>query len=143
MLMAKDQRKNKGLFAGLPIFVLESESYVTLPPLAKCLLYELAAQYNGRNNGYLSLTRDDLRTRGYPSTNSNTKAIKALIDSVLITQTRVGGIAKGKRVCNLYAINWQPIDGRSDKPIDSVVSFKGSFQLWLLSVTNRIKVIAR
>lgn len=141
--MGSTSKRNKGRFAGLPLFVLESEAYVTLPPLAKCLLYELAAQYSSHNNGYLSLTRDDLRARGYPSTNSNTKAIKSLIESALITQTRIGGIAKGRRLCNLYAINWQPIDGRTDKPIDETVLFKGGFQVWLSSMAKSIKIIAR
>lgn len=141
--MAKDQRKNKGRFAGLPLFVMESEAYVRLPPLAKCLLYELAAQYSGHNNGYLSLTRADLKLRGFNTPASNAKAIKCLIDSALLTKTREGGIAKGRRVCNLYAINWQPFDGRTDKPIEEAVLFKGSFQVWLSSITKSIKIIAR
>lgn len=141
--MATDRRKNKGRFAGLPLFVMQSEAYVTLPPLAKCLLYELTAQYNGHNNGYLSLTRNDLSARGFNTPASNAKAIKLLVDSALITQTRTGGIAKGRRICNLYAINWQPIDEKADKPIDKGVPFKGSFQAWLSSITKSIKIITR
>lgn len=141
--MAKDQRKNKGRFAGVPIFVMESEAYVNLSPLAKCLLYELTAQYNGNNNGYLSLTRSDLKARGYPTTNANTKAINLLMESNLITQTRLGGIAKGRRVCNLYALNWQPIDARTDKPISESLPFKGSFQIWLNDITEKVKIIQR
>lgn len=141
--MAKSRSRNKGRFAGLPLFVMESEAYVTLPPLAKCLLYELTAQYNGYNNGYLSLTRKGLSARGFNTPASNTRAIKQLVASALITQTRTGGIAKGQRICHLYAINWQPIDERTDKPIDRDVPFKGSFQVWLSSITKIIKIIVR
>lgn len=140
--MAKE-RKNKGRFAGIPLFVMESSAYVTLPPLAKCLLYELAAQYNGKNNGYLSLARADLKARGYPSTNSNTKAINILIQAGLITQTRNGGVAKGRRICNLFAVNWQPIDERIDKSLESGFPFNGSFQVWLTDMSRQVKILAR
>lgn len=137
------ERKNKGRFAGIPMFVMESEAYVTLPPLAKCLLYELAAQYNSRNNGYLSLTRSDLKVRGYPSTNSNTKAINALVDANLITRTRDGTLTTGGKVCHLYALNWYPSDERVDKPFESEFLFKGSFQVWLSDKSKAVKILAR
>ncbi|EJG1875187.1 hypothetical protein BS053_RS15670 [Vibrio parahaemolyticus] len=140
--MAKE-RKNKGRFAGIPIFVMESEAYVALSPLAKCLLYELVAQYNGRNNGYLSLTRNDLRARGYSSTNSNTKAIKMLVDAGLITQTQNGGVAKGRRVCNLFALNWQPLDEKINQPLSGRFPFVGSFQIWLMEAYGNVKILAR
>ncbi|WP_372377349.1 hypothetical protein ACBZ91_10580 [Vibrio natriegens] len=140
--MAKE-RKNKGRFAGIPIFVMESEAYVALPPLAKCLLYELVAQYNGRNNGYLSLTRTDLKSRGFNSHTSNSKAIKYLIESGLITQTRCGGVAKGKRVCHLFALNWQPIDEKINKPLSVNLPFTGSFQAWLMGMYGNVKILAR
>ncbi len=140
--MAKN-RKNRGRFAGVPMFVMESSAYVTLPPLARSLLYELAAQYNGRNNGYLSLTRADLKARGFNTPASNTKAIRALIEANLITQTRSGGIAKGKRICNLFALNWQSLDERVDRPFDNSFSFKGSFRIWLADKSREVKVLTR
>ncbi|WP_147422377.1 hypothetical protein [Vibrio sp. PID23_8] len=110
-------RKNKGWFAGIPIWLVESQSFVDLSTLAKSLLIELAGQYNGRNNGYLSLTRDDLKRRGYNSPNSNQRAIQQLLDANIITRTFEGGICRGKGVCSLYAINWQRVDERTDKPL--------------------------
>lgn len=141
--MAKNNKRNQGRFAGLPYFVMESDTYVKLPPLAKCLLYELVTQYNGHNNGYLSLTRDDLKKRGFPSTNSNTKAFNALCESRLITRTRHGSIARGKRICHLYAINWQPIDELKNKLLDDKPNFASGFTVWLTNNSERVKVISR
>jgi hypothetical protein len=111
-------KKNVGRFAGLPIWIITSAVYVSLSPLSKALLYELAGQYNGNNNGYLSLTREDLRRRGFRTPASNQKAIETLMEVGLITRTREGGICRGKNACNLYTINWQPPDELKDKPFD-------------------------
>lgn len=112
----KKLKKNKGRFAGLPHSVLMTKTYTGLSPLSKSLLLELAAQYDGRNNGYLSLTRNDLRARGFNSPGSNQKAIEALVDAGLITKTIQGGISAGKKHCSLYGIHWQPSDERRDRP---------------------------
>jgi hypothetical protein len=111
-------KKNVGRFAGIPIWILESVVYASLSPLSKALLYELTGQYNGHNNGYLSLTRSDLKRRGFPTNVSNQKAIESLMAVGLITRTRVGGICRGKHVCHLYSVNWQSADELRDRPFD-------------------------
>ncbi|EJG0781111.1 hypothetical protein C4G25_RS19875 [Vibrio parahaemolyticus] len=114
----KHSGKNKGRFAGLPVWILESKAYVSLTPLAKALLLEIAGQYSGNNNGYLSLTRDDLTRRGYKTPSSNQKAIQSLLDAGFIVRTIEGGICRGRKTCHLYAITWQPSDENVDKPFN-------------------------
>lgn len=141
------KRNSTGLFVGVPFFIVESEVYVSLPPLAKCLLYELCAQCNKANNGYLSLTRNDLTLRGFNCPTPNLRAINALIDVGLITKTRQGGIAKGrggKRTCSLYALNWYPINEKLDKPLDNnKLPFKGSFHIWFIERTKKVPILNR
>lgn len=112
----KKLKKNLGRFAGVPHSVLTTATYKNLNPLSKALLLEIAAQYNGSNNGYLSLTRNDLKARGFNSPGSNQKAIEALIDAGFITKTIQGGISSGSKHCSLYGINWQPSDERQERP---------------------------
>ncbi|MHA2940314.1 hypothetical protein ACXJY6_18725 [Vibrio sp. RC27] len=115
----KSKRQNNGRFAGLPIWLLESMAYVSLPPLSKALLFELAGQYNGRNNGYLSLTREDLKRRGYTTPASTQKAIQCLLNCGFLSRTIDGGIHRGKHACHLYSINWQPSDELLDRPFQN------------------------
>lgn len=118
----KNLRRNIGLFAGIPVVVITSCLYCSLPPLAKAILLELAAQYRGSNNGYLSLTRDDLKRRGFPSPNSNRKAIELLIEHGLIVRTAIGRAKHNGYSCSYYAIAWQPINERIDKPLEVTLS---------------------
>lgn len=147
--MAKRHPKRNvtGRFVGVPLFVIETEIYVKLSLLAKCLLYELCAQYNGRNNGYLSLTRNDLALRGFVSPPSTQNAVSTLVESGLIIKTRQGGIAKGrggKHTCSLYAITWYPIDENLNDPLDNTkLPFTGSFQVWFTERTKRVPMLKR
>ena len=117
-----NKTKNKGRFAGIPIWVMESAIFVSLPILSKAFLLELAAQYNGRNNGYLSLTRQDLKRRGFPSPLSTQRAIESLVDTRLIVRTRVGRLSHGRACCSLYALGWRDLDEKIDKPLESTVN---------------------
>lgn len=134
--------RNKGRFAGIPHFVMESKAYSSLPTLSKALLMELAGQYSSRNNGYLSLTRDDLKRRGYPTPSSNQKAIEKLLEAGLITRTIEGGICRGKKFCHLYAINWQPADERQDRPFQKQ-PLKRIELMDLLSGSGRVPLLIR
>lgn len=145
--MAKHTKRGNWRFAGVPLFIMQTLAYAALPHLARSLLYELCAQHNGSNNGYLSLTRNDLALRGFVSPPSTQRAIDALIDAGLITKTRQGGIAKGrggKHTCSLYALNWYPINEKLYSPLDNnKFPFKGSFQVWFSERTQRVPIIER
>ena len=94
-------------FVSMPFFVLNSSSYVSLSNAAKALLIEVALQYNGKNNGDLTVNFTALEKRGWTSRSGVTKARDELIEHGFIQETRKG--CKGGRV-GLYAITWQSLD---------------------------------
>lgn len=102
----------RGGVAALPNVVLESESYTSLNPTAKVLLFEIARQYSGHNNGDLCATRSLLKGRGFNSQETLTRSIRALEQNKLITRTRQGGKdwVTGANLPTLFAITWQPIN---------------------------------
>lgn len=93
-------------FAGIPIRCMESEHFIQLSSKAKVLLLELAMQFNGRNNGDLSITPKVLKPRGWRSN----RALYAKRDELelggWIVTTRIGG----RNRCSLYALTFHPID---------------------------------
>ncbi len=108
----KKNGKNKlpGGFAGIPRIVLRHQDYINLPSTAKVLLFELAYQFRGGNNGDLTTAWGVLKNRGFNSKATLSRATKALIDTNMIIQTRKGVFLNPGATCSLYALTWQPID---------------------------------
>ena len=109
-------RSNKRRFAGIPHSVMKHPDYVALPPNAKVLLLELAMQYNGRNNGDLTVAWTVMRERGFKSKATLSNAKEKLLESGLIVMTRAGDFMSHK--CALYALTWQGIDECPRKGLD-------------------------
>ena len=99
-------RSSKTSFAGVPRAVMQQEKFRALSAYARMLLFELAYDYRGHNNGDLSITWSVMRKRGFKSPSTLWSAKKELIDAGLIIRTRTGG----RNRCDLYAVTWQPID---------------------------------
>ena len=104
-------RRSKGRrvtaqFARLPHRLLNHESFRTLSPRATKFLVDLAAQYNGYNNGDLSATKKTMLDRGWNSSDQLNKAKREAEERGLIRVTRQGG----RNRCNLYALTWFQID---------------------------------
>jgi len=91
-------------FALVPLEVLQSESVRTLPNYALRVLLALAAQFNGRNNGDLSLTAAEARRFGVTSTWQLYGALDDLQRRGLVIRTRQGG--KRPMGCTLYGVGW-------------------------------------
>ncbi len=70
------------------------------------MLDNLAAQYNGVNNGDLSAAPKIMALFGWTSQGSIHSALAELLALGFIEQTRQGG----KNRCSLYALTWQAID---------------------------------
>lgn len=90
------------------------------------LLDNLAAQFNGKNNGDLSAAPKIMVLFGWKSRGSIDEALAELIANGFIEQTRQGG----RNQCSLYAITWQSIDecgGKLDVKPTAVAS-----NLWKL-----------
>ena len=109
-----------------PDCVLNHPDYIALSYKAKALLTDVGAQYNGRNNGDLQCSRSVMATRGWTSNATRESALRELIETGFLVQTKQGGRGIGP---NLYAITWQPIqecNGKHDlKPtLKAYRSFK-------------------
>ncbi|WP_374607264.1 hypothetical protein [Thermomonas sp.] len=93
-------------FLSLPHYVITSPQWRALSGNAIKFIVELAAEFDGSNNGDLSLTRCMALKRGWRSGETRDQAAEEAEAAGFIVQTRHGH----KGVCNLYAITWKPID---------------------------------
>lgn len=105
-------RAIKGRFLALPLDVLRSPAWRSLSFSASKLLVDVAAQYNGRNNGDLVACMSILGRCGWSSNRTLHKAKSELLRAGLIEQTRQGGMSMGP---SLFAITWQAIDDCEDR----------------------------
>ena len=112
-------RRDIGTFLALPHDVINSENFSCLSGNAVKLLVQIAAQYNGKNNGDLTLAWSCMKTRGWKSPATLNRARKILIDYGMIVMTRQGGLGKA----SLYAITWQSVNecqGKHEHPVTQV-----------------------
>lgn len=106
--MARIKSKgNSGRFAGLPHQLMASAKYIGLSVHSKALLYELAYQYNGKNNGDLTLTASILGERGFARATLS-RCLNELKECGFVVVTRQGWKQRGKPT--LLAVTWQGID---------------------------------
>lgn len=103
-------RKDKGQFTGIPHVVMRHSDYISLSYTAKALLFELALQYNGYNNGNLTTAWSILSKRGWKSKSTLCKALRELIEKRFVKVSRHGWFANPGSQCSLYAITWQSVD---------------------------------
>lgn len=104
-------RRSEGTHTGLPHAIFRSSPGAPAPAAALskralALLVDLAAQYNGRNNGDLSAAPKVLEPYGWRSQGTVADGLAELIALGFLQQTRQGG----RNRCSLYALTWQPID---------------------------------
>lgn len=107
----KKKRQFTGGFLALPHAMIHSPAYRELSTKAVKLLIDIAAQYNGKNNGDLCTAWKIMRVRGWKSEQTLQAAKNELLQAGFISETR-----KGRRpnLCSLYGITWQPLNA-SDK----------------------------
>jgi len=111
-------RTTAGRFVSLPHVVLEASSYINLSPRAVKLLLDIAFQYDGRNNGNLTVAWGFMEERGWSSKDTLSKAVQDLIEANLIVKTRTGRFMNPGARCDLYAITWQAIDECPGKDLE-------------------------
>jgi hypothetical protein len=103
-------RKETGRFIAIPHSVLDHPDYIRQKGNAVKLLNELARQYNGKNNGNLTVAYSVVVKRGFNSKETVAKAKNELLEAGLIVQTRKGRFMNPGSKCDLYAITWRAID---------------------------------
>lgn len=99
--------RDGGRFLALPHVVLDSPAFRELSGPALRLLIDIARQYDGGNNGSLVACSKYLRTRGWTSEDTASRARRELEASCLIVETR-----KGMRPnrATWYALTWLSFD---------------------------------
>lgn len=104
------RKKRSGRFIAIPHSVLHCPDYIALTSIAKALLIELTYQYNGKNNGDLTLAWSVMRDRGFKAESTVLRGKKDLLERRIVTEIRKGIAKKGVRLCSLYALNWLRVD---------------------------------
>lgn len=107
---AKSNAAIGGGFGALPRVVWEHPDYCQLSGSAAKLLMDLACQYNGHNNGNLTVAYSVLKRRGWNSKETISKAIQHLLDAGLVIRTREGRFINPGGQCALYALAWHAIN---------------------------------
>lgn len=115
-----------GRWTALPHVVIHSKEYRGLGFAARSLLFDIAAQYNASNNGKLVCCMKYLKPLGWTSNDTITRALRELLASGLLIQTRQGM----KPPCSQaawFAIGWFGLDVRTGLDIDPNKYRKSAF----------------
>lgn len=116
-------------FAQIPEAVLQSDAYRALPDYARVCLVAIASRFTGHNNGDLSLSEADARSRGVSPKWKLRAGIKLLEACGLISVTRRGRLSAGGKLCSLYALTWRET-APSDKYDQPSVLAKKATNAW-------------
>ena len=108
----------KGQFLALPKVVIESPDFSLLSGAAVKLLIQVAAKFNGKNNGDLSATYTDLSSRGWRSKSTLARKLRELEDRGFLLKTRHGFFKNPGARCDLYAVTWLGIDECPGKDLE-------------------------
>ena len=108
--MARSKHKNSTSFAGIPRHIIEHKSYISISYSARNLLFLLAYQYKGKNNGNLVITWSLLKDY-FGSNTTMYKARNSLYTAGFIVINAYGGKSgNGTKLPHLYALTWAPIN---------------------------------
>lgn len=91
----------------MPHSVLHSPQFHALSGNAVKLLLDIAAQYNGKNNGDLSAAWKIMQPKGWKSEVTLNRAKKQLLAAGFIAETRKGRLPN---LCSLYGLTWRELD---------------------------------
>lgn len=99
--------RDPGGFVALPWLVLDSAAYKALSHPARSLLLDMARQYVRDNNGRMLASFRHLKTRGWTSVDTISRAKHELIEAGFLYET-----VKGHRPnkASWYALTWLSLD---------------------------------
>jgi len=106
---SKAGKLNIGRFTPLPHHIVSSAEFRGLGYSARSLLFDMALQYNGNNNGKLVACDKFLKPLGWNSNGTITRALKQLVASGLIIQTRQGMMPPYSKAA-WFALGWFSLD---------------------------------
>ena len=100
-----------GRLLSIPHAVYDTKKYAALPHAAIRLLYDLARQFNGYNNGAQCASFQMLKNRGWTSKAGLERATRKLLEAGFIEITRQGG----RHRATLYGFTWHEIHECKDR----------------------------
>jgi hypothetical protein len=121
-----DSGRDSGGFVALPWSVLDCPAYGHLSHPARALLFELARQFVGDNNGRLLASGAYLAKRGWKSADVITRAKRELLNAGFIFET-----VKGHRPnkASWYAVTWRTLDKLPGYDTGTALCFqRGAYQ---------------
>lgn len=134
------QKRDSGSFIAVPLAVLDSQAYITLSSSATKLLWDIAAQLRGDNNGHLYCAWVVMSKRGWKSETTLTKAKQELLASELLFETRKG--ARPNKAA-WYAVTWQALDAIDGMDIGPAAFPRGAYRHQQNAALTPVSVVAR
>jgi len=102
-------------FVPLPKAVLTSADWCALPPGARILAIDLAAQYTGKNNGRLTPAFEAMKRSSWTSKGTLIRAKSALLEAPFVVMTRKG---HAPRTAEWVGFTWWKLDFEKSMDID-------------------------
>jgi hypothetical protein len=109
--LSEAERDAPGQFFRLPYSVIRSKQFQECNGIGIKLLCTLLLQYNGRNNGDISIASKIMQSYGWKDKRKLRLGLNALIGNELLVLTRQGG----RHCCSLYAFSWLRINACEDR----------------------------
>lgn len=123
----KKDRRDSGRFILVPVSVMESAAYKALGASARALLWDIASQYKGDNNGRLLAGWTFMsQERGWRGQHTLHRAKAELLESgSLVVETRIG--MRPNRSA-WFACTWWPLDWSPDMDIAEQAFPRGAYK---------------
>lgn len=116
-----DAGRDSGGFVALPWAVLDCPAYGRLSHPARSLLLDISRQFVRDNNGRLLASLAFLKSRGWNSNDTLTRALRELLAAGFIHQTAQGH--RPKRA-SWYAVTWRNLDRHPGYDAGAVEGFR-------------------
>lgn len=108
---ATGRRKSGPPFLQLYRYLLESAAWRSLSPQARCVYIEVAALYNGANNGFIGLGVRAASERANVNKDTAAKCFAILIERGFIEPTQLGAFNQNARL----ATEWRLTSAKCDR----------------------------
>ena len=102
-----------GGFVQINRYLLRSAAWLSLKPQARVVYIELAAIYNGSNNGALALSQRDTARRCRIAKDTAAKALQELMEKGFIAVVTGGSFGYKLRHATEYRLTDYPYDNKS------------------------------
>jgi len=141
--MGQYKHKPTKSFAGIPRFIINSDTFKSLKGNEVKLLLMMAHYYNGKNNGDIAITMSIMKD-WFNSNTTLLRARDALYRKGFIVINAYGGrSAEGKKLPHLYALTWLPINdlkpGKWEMRFTHYTSGRAPLNYWKNSTNPDIK----